>query len=79
MTDKARFEEIISGTCHSLYAIGILAYPVMPEKMATLLTSLGVDTEFKGNMIDELTNNPWTKVFMLHKIATLFQKYEAAA
>lgn len=76
ITDKARFEEVISATCHSLHAIGVLLYPVMPSKMEVLLTSIGISTQFKGDVISELTDNPWTKTYMLNKISTLFVKYE---
>ncbi len=77
ITDKARFEQIIAATCHSLHGIGILLHPVMPSKMGTMLTSLGVSVDFKGDVIGELSSNPWTKTFMLNKIPTLFQKYES--
>ena len=77
ITDKARFQEVISATCHSLHAIGILLHPVMPRKMDTMLASLGVSTEFKGDIITDLGDNPWNKTYMLTKIPTLFHKYEA--
>jgi methionyl-tRNA synthetase len=73
--DNARFAEIISATAHSLHAIGILLWPVMPEKMEELLKSVGTPFELKIDLIEELGSNPWTKTFMLNKIGTLFQKY----
>ena len=76
--DPVRFAEIISATCHSLYGIGILAYPVMPSKMEEMIKSLGITANFKTDLINDLTNNPWNKTFMLNKIPTLFEKYEAA-
>ena len=76
ITDKERFNEILSATCHSLYGIGVLLHPVMPSKMTTMLTSLGITIDSKSDVIGELSTNPWTKVFMLNKIPTLFQKYE---
>ena len=76
ITDKERFNEILSATCHSLYGIGVLLHPVMPSKMTTMLTSLGITIDSKSDVIGELSTNPWTKVFMLNKIPTLFAKYE---
>lgn len=76
IADPARFEEVLSATCHSLAAIGILLLPVMPGSMETLLKSLGVSLEGKADMITELTDNPWNKTFMLTKIPALFQKFE---
>lgn len=73
--DCSRFEEIISATAHSLHAIALLLWPIMPEKMEELLTSLGTSLELKIDHINELSSNPWTKTFMLNKINTLFQKY----
>lgn len=80
-TDNARFQEIISASCHSLYAVAKLLWPVMPVKMEELLSSLGV-TDFstllaqQGDMIEQLKDNPWNKSFMLHKINPLFAKIE---
>ncbi len=79
ITDKARFEEVISATCHSLHAIGILLLPVMPSKMEALLNSLGVSVQPNQttDFVQELNDNPWTKTFLLTKIPMLFEKYEA--
>ena len=76
ISDPARFEEVLSATCHSLAAIGILLSPVMPGSMETLLKSLGVSVEGKVDLLSELTDNPWNKTFMLTKIPALFQKFE---
>lgn len=78
ISDTARFEEVVSATCHSLYSIGILLWPVMPQKMETLLTSIGVSFEIKPDLdlIEELNENPWNKTFMLSKIPNLFEKYQ---
>ncbi len=76
ITDKERFEEVISATCHSLHAIGILLLPVMPAKMEVMLKSLGVTTDFQGDLVQTLSENPWTKTFLLTKIPALFEKYE---
>ncbi|MBA3954294.1 methionine--tRNA ligase [Candidatus Dependentiae bacterium] len=75
-TDRARFEQILSATCHSLEAIGILLSPVLPNKMAELLTSIGVTLAPGNDMVADLTSNPWNKKFMLHKIDNLFEKHQ---
>ena len=41
-TDPAKFNEVISATCHSLYGISILLWSVMPYKMEELLSGLGI-------------------------------------
>ncbi len=78
ISDTARFEEVISATCHSLQGIAFLLSPVMPQKMKTLLSSLGVVMTPGHDVVDELSTNPWTKTFMLTKIPLLFEKYEIA-
>ena len=78
-TDKVRFEQILSATCHSLETIGILLSPVMPSKMAELLASIGASRalEIPGkNIVSDLSSNPWNKKFMLHKIGNLFEKHQ---
>jgi methionyl-tRNA synthetase len=78
ITDKDRFNEIISASCHSLYAIGILVYPVMPQAAEKLFASLGVNVIFEShNFLKELSDNPWKRTFMLHPLKEpLFKKYE---
>jgi len=73
-SDMQLFEEVLSVTCHSLRIIALLLWPVMPQKMEALLSSIGVTF-----IIEENTNilsdfNSWDKTFMLHKIPTLFEK-----
>jgi len=75
VSDAKKFEEIISATCHSLYGIGVLLQPVMPDTMKTLLASIG-STVPEGDAVADLQDNPWKRNFMLTKIPTLFPKYE---
>ncbi len=79
ITDEERFKEVISASCHSLYAIGILLHPVMPHAMEKLLASLGMKVTFgEHNFLEELDDNPWNKTFMLHPLKEpLFKKYES--
>ena len=78
-TDKAAFETIISATCHSLYAIGILVWPVMPTKMEELLSRLGVKLAIgQKNYREELSTSAWDKAFSLNQGAYLFTKIETS-
>lgn len=81
--DKARFEEIISATCHSLYIIGMVSWPVMPSKMGELLGALGLSVPHKGiNYLKQL-HAPWQSTFAVVPLqegqAPLFVKYEKHA
>ncbi|MGE0206423.1 MAG: methionine--tRNA ligase [Candidatus Babeliales bacterium] len=71
-----QFTEVISATCHSLYTIGLLLWPVMPKKMEELLRNLGVDFHVKGNMVELLASNRWDHQFYLQVTETLFAKPE---
>jgi methionyl-tRNA synthetase len=73
---KLEFTEVISAVCHSLYAIGILLTPVMPNKMKELLSNLGIVLEEGQNYIKALDNNRWDRSFNLFITATLFEKPE---
>ncbi|MCX5922600.1 MAG: methionine--tRNA ligase [Candidatus Dependentiae bacterium] len=75
-TDRARFIEILSATCHSLKTIAVLLWPVMPKKMEQLLHSLGLSTLLTNNTLKNLELNSWGQHFMLHKIPNLFEKPE---
>jgi methionyl-tRNA synthetase len=76
IADKQRFTQILSATCHSLYSIAILLWPVLPTKMVELLGSLGVTLNFTTDLLTGLQSNSWNKTFILTKIDTLFQKYQ---
>ena len=73
-TDMNMFKEIISATCHSLRSIALLLWPVMPQKMETLLQSLGMPFKLEEHTLENLELNSWDKHFMLIKIPTLFEK-----
>lgn len=74
--DKSEFNEVISATCHSIYSIAILLWPVMPVKMEQLLKTLNISLELKTDLINELSQNRWDKTFMLNKSELLFKKFE---
>lgn len=71
--DHAAFLETLSATVHSLETIATLLLPVMPEKMAVLLASIGVQL-VQGDMITPLKNAPWNKTYTMTKIEPLFEK-----
>jgi len=73
--DRDAFMEVISATCHSLRAVAILAWPVMPHKMEEMLGSLG-HTFTMQDIIENLELEIWNEHFMLKKIPTLFEKPE---
>lgn len=74
--NKNEFNEVISATCHSIYSIAILLWPVMPVKMEQLLKTLNINLELKTDLISELSQNRWDKTFMLNKSELLFKKFE---
>lgn len=72
--NPARFAVIISATAHALYGIGLLAWPVMPHKMQTLLAMLGCKQIDNRDYCHELMNNPWNQTFTLSVQGPLFMK-----
>jgi len=75
-SDRARFKEVVSATCHSLKAIAILLWPIMPKKMEELLCSIGVKLDVGKDYFSELKTLVWSENFKLKKIDPLFKKYE---
>ncbi|MBI2352922.1 methionine--tRNA ligase [Candidatus Dependentiae bacterium] len=74
--DKVAFRETIAATVYSLQAIGIMLWPIMPEKMELLLASLGFEWEKGENIIILLEKTLWNKNAEIKKIDMLFQKIE---
>ena len=77
-TQPERFKQVLSATCHSLYDIAVLLWPVMPNKMTELLASLGVKINFERTTLEQLAIEPWHTTFVLTQIPPLFKKYEKA-
>ncbi len=61
------FVETISATCHCLYTIATLLWPVMPKKMERLLKHLGYSIDLSKDNSEELRKNVWNKTFKLTK------------
>ena len=74
--ERDQFVQVLSATCHSLRVIAILLWPVMPNKMATLLDSLGITFDPKNNTLQNLELGAWNQRFTLKKIPPLFAKPE---
>ena len=74
--DRAKFLEIMSAAAHSLQVIGVLLWPVMPNKMEIMLASLGCSFNQHKNYMKEFTNMSWKDSFIIQQIATLFTKSE---
>ncbi len=75
-TDRERFEQIIAAACHSLYAIGVLLWPLMPNKMQELFDAIGVqitpgETDYVAQLCDT-----WNMRFTLTKRGPLFTKID---
>ena len=73
-SDIGAFMQVLSATCHSLRAIAVLLWPVMPKKMEELLSSIGTPFVLENHTLENLELNNWNKSFLLHKIPTLFEK-----
>ncbi len=76
MQDSARFEEIVSATCHSLRIIAVLLWSIMPKKMEALLESIGHTLDSDANTLESLELGLWNQTFLLKKIPALFEKIE---
>lgn len=74
--DPAAFERVLSATCHGLYTVAVLTWPIMPQKMEALCAALGCTFELKSDMVSQLRNEPWNKVFTVHITNPLFCKPE---
>lgn len=74
--DKKTFEEVLLAVAHSLQRIAIALFPIMPDKMQTLLLAIGKEICQNKNYVQFLHNNQWASSFELSKIDPLFQKIE---
>lgn len=73
-TDINAFAEIISATVHSLHAVAVLLWPVMPHKMEELITSLGYSMDFGAALIQDFESAVWNKKYVITIIKPLFEK-----
>lgn len=75
-TDMVLFEEVLSATCHSLRAVALLLWPVMPHKMESILKAIGVDISLQTAVLHELELDVWSHAFLVRKVDILFKKWE---
>lgn len=78
-SDRQKFIEIMSVTCHGLRAVAVLLWPVIPHKMEQLLDSLGHPLKVPGNTIEQLALPVFNQAFTLKVSEPLFHKPEPAA
>lgn len=67
---------VISATCHALYAIAHVCWPLMPHKMERLLSMLGKKIEHEKDIFAQLLMRPWHESFTLTQGTILFNKIE---
>lgn len=75
-SDRERFKSVLSATCHSLYAVAVAVWPVMPVKMEELLSSLGISLDPDVDLLERLSVDPWLKTFNLKPALPLFARYD---
>lgn len=73
-TDPKKCMLVYSATCHSLYTIAYMLWPIMPEKMEELLRRLGYTFVLNGDKVSELIDNQWNKSFVVAAGEPLFTK-----
>ena len=73
--DDELFKQVIATTCHGLYVVGVLLWPILPRKMEELLISIGQKME-GDHTLENLELSVWEKTFALKKIMPLFEKIE---
>ncbi|NDD53614.1 methionine--tRNA ligase [bacterium] len=77
-SNRALFEEVIACACNALYVVGLLLWPVMPNKMEELLACLGVNIAWGSDYDALLRANSWNHTFTLTKTEkVLFMRPES--
>ena len=74
--EPQKFAEVISATCHALYAIAHMCWPLMPKKMEQLLSQLGKKINTEQGAFAALLSHPWNDTFVLTQGEILFNKIE---
>jgi methionyl-tRNA synthetase len=74
--DKVLFTQIIAASCHSLRAIGLMLWPIMPHKMEQLFIALGTPLELGQAYEQELSTQNWNRSFLLTASGPLFTRIE---
>ncbi len=75
--DRTKFLEVISAICHSLRAVGLLLWPIMPKSMEQMLLSIGAMHNLGTiDCVELLEHETWNHTFTIQKIPNLFNKIE---
>lgn len=76
--DRVQFQLVLSATAHILRLVALLAWPVLPGKMAELIQRLGHDikVELGVDWVAQLQTQPWDLAFQLAPGAPLFARYD---
>ena len=77
--NNQQFMRVIAATCHSLYAIALLLWPVMPTTMELVLHALGKKLIIDSNLLDGLEQVMWDEPFTLTSVAPIFAKPESVS
>ncbi|MBY0109954.1 MAG: methionine--tRNA ligase [Candidatus Babeliaceae bacterium] len=75
-SESEKFAEVISATCHALYTIAHLSWPLMPQKMEQLLFALGKKINIEQDVFAHLLSVPWKETFSLTQGEILFNKID---
>ena len=70
------FMRIMSATAHALHTIAHVCWPLMPDKMQTLLLQLGTPLALHHHVFNDLEGHAWNRTFTLTKVDMLFKKIE---
>lgn len=72
--DPQTFAQILGITAGSLHAVALMLWPVLPQKMAALLASLGVTLELGADQLADITATLAHQRYQLTVIPPLFNK-----
>jgi methionyl-tRNA synthetase len=67
-TNKELFGEVIASTGNCLHAIGIMLWPIMPQKMELMLSAIGKTVDTTANYEQALRTNSWNQTFTIIKL-----------
>lgn len=74
-SDSERFSRVISATCHSLYGIAAMLWPIMPHSMDTFFGALGLQFAQRHDYLSEFKAGSWDKAFVLTQTEPIFKKH----
>lgn len=72
--DRAAAHDIFSAVAHSLHALAIVLWPVLPNKMEQLFAAFGKQMRHDADMIEFIERDIWTLGFLLKQMPPLFER-----